>query len=339
MQIYFGRACLRQFSAIVALICLVGLTSCGGGAQEESTSTSTTTRPPLLGSSGAPTGYTATRYPIVLVHGLFGFDNVGPVEYFYGIPDALRSGGASVFTPQVAAANSTEVRGEQLLLEVKRIIAVTGQPKVNLIGHSHGGPTARYVASVRPDLVASVTSVGGVNKGSEIADILMGLAPPGSFPHALLSIVANAFSSFLSLISGSPDLPQNSSAALMSLSSHGSAKFNAAHPQGVPTTPCGEGAYEVDGVYYFSWSGSATYTNLFDVLDPTLALTGLAFLGANNDGLVSSCSSRLGMVIRDDYAMNHADEINQSVGIVNLLEVNPISIYRQHANRLQGLGL
>ena len=69
------------------------------------------------------------------------------------------------------------------------------------------------------------------------------------------------------------------------------------------------------------------------------SLTGLAFLGANNDGLVSSCSSRLGMVIRDDYAMNHADEINQSVGIVNLLEVNPISIYRQHANRLQGLGL
>jgi triacylglycerol lipase len=65
-------------------------------------------------------GYTQTRYPIVLVHGLFGFDNIGPVEYFYGIPSALRSGGATVYTPQVSAANSTEVRGEQLLLEVKK---------------------------------------------------------------------------------------------------------------------------------------------------------------------------------------------------------------------------
>ena len=34
------------------------------------------------------TGYTQTRYPIVLVHGLFGFDSLGPLEYFYGIPGA-----------------------------------------------------------------------------------------------------------------------------------------------------------------------------------------------------------------------------------------------------------
>ena len=39
-------------------------------------------------------GYTQTKYPIVLVHGLFGFDNIGPVEYFYGIPSALRADGA-----------------------------------------------------------------------------------------------------------------------------------------------------------------------------------------------------------------------------------------------------
>ena len=43
-------------------------------------------------------------------------------------------------------------------------LAATGAAKVNLIGHSHGGPTARYVASVRPDLVGSVSSVAGVNK-------------------------------------------------------------------------------------------------------------------------------------------------------------------------------
>lgn len=106
-------------------------------------------------------GYTQTKYPIVLVHGLFGFDNLGPVDYFYGIPSALRSGGAKVYMTSVSAANSTEVRGEQLLSQVKQILAATGAAKDNLIGHSHGGPTARYVASVRPDLVGSVSSVAG----------------------------------------------------------------------------------------------------------------------------------------------------------------------------------
>jgi hypothetical protein len=73
------------------------------------------------------------------------------LDYFYGIPDALRQGdGAKVFVAQVSAANSTEVRGEQLLAQVKTILAVTGASKVNLVGHSHGGPTTRYVAGVAP---------------------------------------------------------------------------------------------------------------------------------------------------------------------------------------------
>ena len=52
-------------------------------------------------------GYTQTRYPIVLVHGLFGFDSLGPVDYFYDIAPALRSGGAAVYVTSVSAANST----------------------------------------------------------------------------------------------------------------------------------------------------------------------------------------------------------------------------------------
>ena len=35
--------------------------------------------------------------------------------------------------------NSNEVRGEQLAQQVEEIIAITGQSKVNLIGHSQGG--------------------------------------------------------------------------------------------------------------------------------------------------------------------------------------------------------
>lgn len=278
-------------------------------------------------------GYTQTKYPIVLVHGLFGFDSLGPVDYFYGIASGLRSGGATVYVTSVSAANKTEVRGEQLLLQVKQILAATGATKVNLIGHSHGGPTSRYVASVRPDLVASVTSVGGVNKGSKVADILIGAAPNVSYD------IANALGGLISLISGSPTLPQSARGAAESLSTAGSLAFNARHPQGIPTTACGEGTYQVKGVQYFSWSGARSYTNVLDAIDPFLAVTSLAFGGEKNDGLVASCSSHLGRVIRDDYALNHADEINQLVGITNLFETDPVTIYRQQANRLQGLGL
>jgi triacylglycerol lipase len=292
-----------------------------------------------LPSMVSAAGYTQTRYPIVLVHGLFGFDNIGPVDYWYGIPGALRSDGASVYVAQVSAANSTEVRGEQLLAQVKQILAATGASKVNLIGHSHGGPTIRYVASVRPDLVASATSVGGVNKGSKVADILLGTAPDGSLSNAVLASISNGLAQLISFLSGSPTLPQNAKAANVSLSTAGALKFNAAHPEGIPTSDCGEGAYQVRGVQYFSWSGAKPYTNILDVLDPALALTSLAFGSTKNDGLVASCSSHLGHVIRDDYAMNHLDEVNQTIGLVNIFETNPVTLYRQHANRLQNLGL
>jgi len=291
---------------------------------------------PVSASAGT---YTQTKYPIVLVHGLFGFDNIGPVEYFYGIPSSLRSDGAKVYTVQVSATNSTEVRGEQLLTQVKQILAATGASKVNLMGHSHGGPTIRYVASVRPDLVASATSIAGVHKGSAVADILTKVAPPGSISNAVISTVTNALATVINFLSGGGGLPQSANAALASLSTAGSAKFNAAHPAGIPTTACGEGAYSVKGVAYFSWSGAQPYTNFFDILDPALALTSLAFGGAKNDGLVASCSSHLGKVIRDDYAMNHLDEVNQTVGLVNIFETNPVTVFRQQANRLKNMGL
>ena len=293
----------------------------------------------LLPAQTWATGYTGTKYPIVLVHGLFGFDNIGPVEYFYGIPAALRADGAQVFVTQVSAANSTEVRGEQLLAQVKQILAVTGASKVNLIGHSHGAPTSRYVASVRPDLVASVTSVGGVNKGSKFADFLLGVAPPGTYSNAAIVSLTNGASKLISFLSGQPKLPQNAAMAAASLSTPGSLKFNAAHPDGVPTSACGEGAYNVNGVAYYSWSGAQQATNVLDASDPILVLTSLAFNGEPNDGLVGTCSSHLGQVIRDNYAMNHLDEVNQLIGLVNIFENNPVTMYRQHANRLKNSGL
>ncbi|WP_249383866.1 triacylglycerol lipase [Chitinivorax sp. B] len=282
-------------------------------------------------------GYTQTKYPILLVHGIFGFDNFLGADYFYKVPGELARDGARVFVSTVSAANSNEVRGEQLLAEVKRILAQTGATKINIVGHSQGSPTARYVASVRPDLVASVTSVGGVNKGSRVADIVRQVAPPGSVSESVASTVANAFARLLSFATGGNGLPQNTIAALDSLTTPGLTKFNAKHPGGVPSA-CDEGAYVTNGVRYYSWGGGHSVTNILDPADGPLGLLSLAH-GQSNDGLVDTCSQRLGQVIRVDYKMNHLDQINGFFGITHLFETSPLTVYRQHANRLRNAGV
>ena len=290
-----------------------------------------------LQNAHAQSTYAQTRYPIVLVHGLFGFDSALGVDYFYGIPGALRQDGAKVYVAQVSAANSTEVRGEQLLAQVKNILAVTGASKVNLIGHSHGGPTTRYVAGVAPQLVASVTSIGGVNRGSRVADIVRGVAPAGTVSETLANTTATALVTLINLTSGGSSLPQLPTAALDSLTTAGSAQFNQRFAAGVPTSGCGNGAELVNGVRYYSWTGTKTLTNVLDVSDGALGVLGLVF-GEANDGLVSACSSRLGKHL-GDYRQNHLDEVNQVLGLRDWFSTDPVTLYRQHANRLKVAGL
>ena len=281
--------------------------------------------------------YTKTKNPIVLAHGMAGFDSLfGVVDYFNGIVYALRSGGAEVYVTQVSAFGSTEARGEQLLAQVEDIVAVTGRP-VNLIGHSHGGLDIRYVASLRPDLAASVTSVGSPHKGAELATMLRNGLNEGGFTEGVLSFFADSLGVLLGLLSGSTN-PQDSIAALESLSAQGSAAYNALYPEGLPTSSCGEGPFVVNGVRYYSWSGTRALTNLLDVSDPALGVSSLIY-SEDNDGLVGRCSSHLGDVIRDNYRMNHLDEVNQLFGLVYWFESNPKSVFRAHANRLKNAGL
>ena len=285
---------------------------------------------------------TSTKYPIVLVHGLFGFDDALGVDYFYKVPNKLTRYDAKVYTATVSPANSSEVRGEQLLAYVQEVLAHSGAEKVNLIGHSHGGPTIRYVASVAPELVASATSVAGVNQGSKVADLVRKSLDEDSPQEGVAGTVVNAFANVIELVSGSDprELPTDSVAAMDSLTTEGAAKFNARYPEGMPSGYCtndGDMLAE-NGVYYFSWSGGKTLTNPLDVSDPLMVLTGLAF-DEPNDGLVSSCSSQLGYVINDRYRMNHLDEVNQVFGIHHWFETDPVQVFVKQAQRLKSLGL
>lgn len=282
--------------------------------------------------------YTHTRYPLVLIHGMSAFDDILGISSWYSIPRQLRAGGADVYVLQVSAFNATEVRGEQAARQIETILATTGAGKVNLIGHSHGGPTSRYVASVYPDYVASVTSVGGVNWGTPLADMGHGVAESVPLLGALTNGVANAFGRLLDFLSGG-NLPQHASAGIQSLTTAQTLRFNADHPAGMPTEYCGEGQEQAaNGIYYYSWTGTKLVTNLFDISDVFMLATG-QFINEPNDGLVPACSTHLGKVLRNDYRMNHLDEVDQLFGIHSSRDTDPPVVYRQHANRLQQLGL
>ncbi len=291
------------------------------------------------GLTCAAGGYAQTKYPIVLAHGMTGFDKIGPVDYWYGIPADLRKNGAQVYLTSVSAFNSSEERGEQLLAQVKHILALSGATKVNIIGHSHGNQSARYVAGVRPDLVASVTSVSGPTKGSDVADVIQAVSDGGgpALTTAVTSVV-NGVGKLVGVLSGSWGLPQDSYAGLQSLNSKGAAAFNAKFPAGVPSTDCGEGERVVNGVRYYSWSGVGQFYNPLNPFDYAMALTAAAFKGKPNDGLVGQCSSHLGQVVRDNYPMNHFHTVNQLAGLVGWAAA-PVATYRTHANRLKAAGL
>jgi len=292
--------------------------------------------------SSKKTEYAKTKYPLVLAHGLFGLSQIGPINYWHGIPQDLARQGAQVYVTTVSSANSDAVRGEQLLKQVITIQALTGSAKVNLIGHSQGVQSIRYVAGVRPDLVASVTGIAGSNKGSPVADIVkkyiqqplsvIGLDKP------LLAFI-NLLTGAETLLSGGGISDQNVLAALDGLTAQGAAEFNKSFPQGIPKTECGNGESKVNGVNYYSWSGTGQLTNLVDPTSYGMAAVSILQNGPS-DGVVPKCSSHLGQIIRDDYPQNHLDEVNQIMGMVGLgAGAAPVPLYSQQANRLKLAGL
>ena len=291
----------------------------------------------------------ATRYPLVLVPGMLGFVRLGLFPYWYGIVPALRAGGAQVFAVQVAPLDSSEVRGEQLLAQVERIRRETGADKVNLIGHSQGSLTARYAAAKFPQWIASVTSVAGPNHGSELADYFHTHYPRGSVKGRMVSALFHLVAAVMSLLETGyrgPRFKADLHASHQSLTSAGVAVFNREYPQGLPPTWGGQGAAEVNGVRYYSWSGTLQPgktdrgRNLLDGTNRSCRLFARSFVREKGqcDGMVGRYSSHLGTVIGDDYALDHFDIVNQSLGLVGK-GAEPIRLFVEHAQRLKAAGV
>ncbi|TGZ85515.1 triacylglycerol lipase [Ascodesmis nigricans] len=141
--------------------------------------------------------YNAPQNPIVLCHGLFGFDEirlagqyVPGIEYWRGICDALRMHDVEVIIASVPPSASIERRAEALAEGVKR--AAKGR-KVNLIGHSMGGIDARYMLSLlRPNefCALSLTTIATPHHGSSFADYLFTTIGPTYTPRILSSLAS-----------------------------------------------------------------------------------------------------------------------------------------------------
>lgn len=286
--------------------------------------------------------YAKTQYPMVFAHGLFGFGSVVGVDYFYQIlPDLARNGG-NVWQTRVSTMHSSEMRGEQALMQVEEILAITGKTKVNLIGHSHGGQTVRYIAGVIPNQVASVTTIASANKGAKIADTLEGVLIGGILEKPARAIFDLLVSPVITFASGldSKVFPYDSKAALEALATKGSLYFNRKFPGGVPLNQCGEGAYKNGTTYFYSFMGNSAFNSVLDPSDYGMSLTSALINNkGDNDGIVERCHARFGKVIRDNHKWNHTDEINHLLGIRGLFSADPVQVYREHANRLKNQGL
>ncbi len=108
----------------------------------------------------------ATKYPILLVHGVF-FRDSKAFNYWGRVPAALERCGATVYYGNQQSALSVHDSAAELAHRIEQIVYETGCGKLNIIAHSKGGLDSRYAISVLgcDKYVASLTTVCTPNRG------------------------------------------------------------------------------------------------------------------------------------------------------------------------------
>ncbi len=121
----------------------------------------------------------ATKYPIVLVHGIALKDFLF-LKAFGRIEAILKEAGHEVYTSQIDSFGTTETNSEQLYREITEIMENIGCEKVNIIAHSKGGLDSKkmILRYGMEDKVASLTTLCTPHKGSSIATGILKLPRP-----------------------------------------------------------------------------------------------------------------------------------------------------------------
>lgn len=114
----------------------------------------------------------ATRYPILMVHGI-GFRDTKYLNYWGRIPRELMRNGATIYYGHQEAMGTIEDNARDIRDKISEILIENNCEKVNIIAHSKGGLDARYMISAYSmgDKVASLTLLGVPNLGSELLDV------------------------------------------------------------------------------------------------------------------------------------------------------------------------
>ncbi|MBA3453120.1 MAG: alpha/beta fold hydrolase [Deltaproteobacteria bacterium] len=112
--------------------------------------------------------------PVVLVHGLFGFDRIGVpgarFDYFRGIAKHLGTLGCHAHAVRLPMSSSVPARAKQLVAAIEAL----PHDRIDLIAHSLGGLDARFALAHLglARRVRSLITVGTPHRGTPIADLL-----------------------------------------------------------------------------------------------------------------------------------------------------------------------
>lgn len=133
-----------------------------------------------LDASRATYRVCATRYPVLLVHGVF-FRDTKALNYWGRVPAELERNGAVVYYGEHQSAASVADSARELTERIRRIVETTGCGKVNVIAHSKGGLDMRYAIARcgAGRWVASLTTINTPHRGCGFADYLLTQIPAG----------------------------------------------------------------------------------------------------------------------------------------------------------------
>ena len=142
----------------------------------------------------------ATKYPILMVHGVF-FRDSAKFNYWGRVPKELEKNGATIFYGEHQSAASIENSADELAKRIKKIIDETGCEKLNIIAHSKGGIDTRMAIhkfGIQP-YVASLTTINTPHRGCNFSDYVL-----NKMPENIKNGIANTYNSTLKKI-GDPN--------------------------------------------------------------------------------------------------------------------------------------
>lgn len=241
------------------------------------------------------------NYPVILAHGWAGTDEfIFGIDYFYGIKASLEDEGVDTYVADMGAFDTSMVRGARLKSFILEVLAITGSRKVNIIAHSQGGITARYVITNMgmSKQVASLVMISTPNRGTALCDIVMGKLP--ALAQYAIEVLADTF--WGGIIAGD-DNSNFKEATLEMTHSNMIDVFN-------PNTP------DASGVSYFSYAGKLYGVSPNLLLTPTNLI--LQYYDGDNDGIVPVQSSKWGIwkgTLTGLFGVDHFMEINHLFGI------------------------